>query len=359
MIKRKIKTTTLHRRLLLYILIIMGLSSFLAFVAMTGILPFTSELYVSLDDHVKVIAIRIFRLYNSLTIVFAFVVSALFVSFGISKILKPIRALTEGTKKVAEGDFSVVIPISGNKQTELSVLTDSFNKMTRELSLVNMLNNDFINNVSHEFKTPISSIQGFATVMLGTDLTEEQKEYAEIIVYESDRLTRLITNILKLTKLENQVIITEQEEFLLDEQIRRSILLLQNEWTKKNIEMNVNLTEVSYIANAELTQQVWHNLLSNAIKFSSENGQIDVGCYVQDDTAIVSIKDYGIGMDRTTLTHAFDKFYQGDKSHAGEGNGLGLPLAHRIVELCGGAIDVKSEPGSGSEFIVRLPLQVG
>jgi signal transduction histidine kinase len=228
--------------------------------------------------------------------------------------------------------------------------------MARELSMINMLNNNFINNVSHEFKTPISSIQGFATVMLGTDLADEQKEYAEIIVCESERLTRLITNILKLTKLENQAIITEQEEFFLDEQIRHSILLLQNEWTKKNIEMNIDLPQISLVANAELTQQIWHNLLSNAVKFSNENGQIDVSCYVQDNIAVVSVKDYGIGMDGATLTHVFDKFFQGDKSHSGEGNGLGLSLVNRIVELCGGTIDVSSELGQGSEFIVRLPL---
>jgi len=334
----------------------MALSSFLAVGIITNIVPVISEISALLDDELREGVVRVFRLYNFISMVFAFILSAFFISFSINKLLKPIRALTEGTKKVAAGDFDVVIPIDGNNQTELNILTDSFNKMARELSFINMLNNDFINNVSHEFKTPISSIQGFATVMLGTNLTDEQKEYAEIIVNESERLTRLITNILKLTKLENQIIITEQEEFFLDEQIRHSVLLLQNEWTKKSIVMNIDLSQISYIANAELTQQIWHNLLSNAIKFSSVSGQIDVGCYVQNGKAIVYVKDYGIGMDKITLNHVFDKFYQGEKSHAGEGNGLGLPLVNRIVELCGGTIEVKSELGNGSEFIVKLPL---
>jgi signal transduction histidine kinase len=353
--KRDTKTSSLQGRLIFYVLTIVALSSFFAFGVIANILPVTSELFAALDAGTKVNALQIFRVYNLLAMGFAFVLSALFIAFSINKMLKPVRALTEGTKKVACGDFDVVIPTGGNKQTELNILTDSFNKMARELSLINMLNNDFVNNVSHEFKTPISSIQGFATVMLGTELTDEQKEYAEIIVDESDRLTRLITNILKLTKLENQVIITEQEEFRLDEQIRHSILLLQSEWTQKKIEMNVELSQISCIANAELTQQIWYNLLSNAIKFSYENGQIDVSCYDDGSNTVVSIKDYGIGMDKITRTHAFDKFYQGDKSHSGDGNGLGLSLVNRIVDLCKGTIDVRSELGKGSEFIVILP----
>ena len=356
MSKRRVNKASLQKRLLLYILIIMALSSSLSIMIITNILSASSELYASLDAGLRDSAVRIFRVHIVISTGIAFVLSAFFIYCTINRTLKPVSALTEGTKKVAEGDFGIVIPISSNKRTELTVLTESFNKMAKELSLINMLNNDFINNVSHEFKTPISSIQGFATVLIGTELTEEQKEYAEIIVHESERLTRLITNILKLTKLENQAIITEKEEFLLDEQIRHSILLMQSEWSKKNIDININLSEVSCVANAELTQQIWHNLLSNAIKFSCENGQIDVSCYMCGNNAIVTIRDYGIGMDRTTLAHVFDKFYQGDTSHSGEGNGLGLSLVSRIVELCDGTIDVSSEIGEGSEFIVKVPL---
>ena len=251
------------------------------------------------------------------------------------------------------------IPVDISKHDELNQLTDSFNKMARELSLINMLNSDFINNVSHEFKTPISSIQGFATVMLGTDLTDDQREYAEIIAHESARLTRLTSNILSLTKLENQIIVTEKEPFYIDEQIRHSYLLFQNELAQNNIEIDFELSTIPYTGNPELIQQIWHNLLGNAIKFSNGGGQIVIRCSVDDGNAVVSIKDNGIGMDKSTVTHIYDKFYQGDRSHAGEGNGLGLSLVNRIVELCDGTIDVISELGKGTEFIVKLPLSSG
>jgi len=352
--KKCIKRRSLQRKLLLPILMILAVSSFLAVIFIANILP--SSLYAGIDPDTKVEVVRVFRVYNLFAIGFAFIFSTILISIIVNRTLKPIRALTEGTNKVAGGDFDVAIPVDMSKHDELSQLTDSFNKMARELSLINMLNSDFINNVSHEFKTPISSIQGFATVMLGTDLTEEQKEYAEIVAHESARLTRLTSNILRLTKLENQVIVTEKEDFYIDEQIRHSYLLLQNELSQKNIEIDFELSPVSYTGNPELVQQIWHNLLGNAIKFSNDGGLIAIRCYVKDSYAVVSIKDNGVGMDRSTVTHIYDKFYQGDRSHAGEGNGLGLSLVNRIVELCGGSIDVSSELGKGSEFIVWLPL---
>jgi signal transduction histidine kinase len=303
--------------------------------------------------------LRVFRLHNFLTVIFAFVLSAAFITYIINKTLKPVRALTEGTNKVAQGDFDVVLPIDDNRQDELAKLTDSFNKMTRELSLINLLNNDFINNVSHEFKTPISSIQGFATVLLGTDLTDEQKEYAEIIAYESARLTRLTSNILRLSKLENQVIVTDKEDFYVDEQIRHSYVLMHNELNEKNIEIDFDLSQVKCNGNPELIQQIWNNVLGNAIKFSNENSLISISCHTKDDQVVVSIKDNGIGMSRETINHIFDKFYQGDKSHSEQGNGLGLSLVNRIVELCSGKIDIESELCNGSEFTIYLPILRG
>jgi len=270
--------------------------------------------------------------------------------------LKPVSDLTDGTYKIAQGDFNVAVPVDIKRNDELSILANSFNKMANELSFISMLNKDFINNVSHEFKTPISSIQGFATLLLGANLTDGQREYAEIIVYESARLTKLITNILKLTKLENQIIVTDKEDFYIDEQIRHSFVLLQNEMIEKNIEIDFDLSKIKYNGNSEFIQQIWHNLLGNAIKFSGEKGQIHINCYVKSNHAVVSIKDRGIGMNKSTITRIFEKFYQGDKSHSNQGNGLGLPLVKRIIELCNGTIDVNSELGQGSEFIVRLPL---
>jgi signal transduction histidine kinase len=344
------------KKLLITIFAIIAFSSFLAVVVITNILPIAPTVFVLIEEEIRADLMRVFRLYNFLTVIFAFIISAAFITFIINKTLKPIRALTEGTKKVAQGDFDIVLPVEADRHDELTDLTDSFNKMARELSLINMLNNDFINNVSHEFKTPISSIQGFAAVLLDTGLSNEQKEYAEIIAYEAARLTRLATNILKLTKLENQIIITEKESFYIDEQIRHAYVLMQNELLSKNIEIDFDLSQVKYHGNPELIQLIWHNLLGNAIKFTNENGIINIRCHAENDNAIISFKDNGIGMSKETMKRIFDKFYQGDKSHAGQGNGLGLSLVNRIVELCNGTIDVNSEPGKGSEFVIGLRL---
>jgi len=356
MIKNCYRKKSLQRRLLITVFSIIAISSILAVVIITNILPFSSTVFIQIEENLRTDLVRVFRLYNFLTVVFAFVLSVVFITFIINKTLKPVRALTEGTNKIAQGDFDVVLPVDSSRHDELTSLMDSFNRMARELSLINMLNNNFINNVSHEFKTPISSIQGFSTVLLGTSLTDEQKEYAEIIAYESARLTRLITNILKLTKLENQVIITDKEDFYIDEQIRYSFVLLQNELKEKNVEIEFELSKVKCNGNPELIQQIWNNVLGNAIKFSNNNSLIIISCHKKDGHVIVSIKDYGIGMSRETTMRIFDKFYQGDKSHSGQGNGLGLSLVNRIVELCGGTIDVRSELGYGTEFIVKLPI---
>ena len=344
----------LTRRLLITICIIMAVSSSLAVVVMSNILPISSYVYENISPEIRSDVVGFFRIYNIVSIIIAFILSSIFITININRILKPISALTDGTKKVAQGDFNIVLDVDTNRYDELSDLTGSFNKMARELSLISMLNNDFINNVSHEFKTPISSIQGFATILLGTSLTNEQKEYAEIIAYESARLTKLTTNILKITKLENQVIITDKCDFYIDEQIRHSYVLLQKDLAGKNIEIDFDLSQIKYNGSPELVQQIWHNLLGNAIKFTKENGKINISCYIKNGKAVVSVKDNGIGMDKITKTHIFDKFFQGDKSHSGHGNGLGLSLVNRIVELCGGSIEVKSELGKGSEFIVCL-----
>jgi signal transduction histidine kinase len=356
MIKNCFRKKSIQTKLLITIFVIIGVSSFLAVLFIANILPFSSTVFIHIEESLKIDLLRAFRLYNTLTVIFAFTLSAVFITFIINKTLKPVRALTEGTKKIAQGDFKIELPIDNNKNDELTKLTDSFNKMARELSLNNMLSNDFISNVSHEFKTPISSIQGFATVLIGTKLTVEQKEYAEIIAYEAGRLTRLTSNILSLSKLENQVIITDKEEFYIDEQIRHSYVLLQNELNEKKIEIDFDLSQVEYYGNPELIQQIWNNVLGNAIKFSQENSLITVSCHNKDGQAVVSIKDNGIGMNKETIKRAFDKFYQGDTSHSGKGNGLGLSLVSRIVELCRGKIDIKSEPGNGTEVIVYLPF---
>lgn len=292
---------------------------------------------------------------------------ALFVLFGLcillgtaltaffsKKALNPIRKVIDATHKVAGGDFSVKVDLKGIG--ELEELSRSFNKMTQELSGIETLRSDFVNNFSHEFKTPIVSVRGFAKLLKENNLTEEERrEYLDIIITESERLAALSTNVLTLSKYENLEIIAEKVPFRLDEQIRRTIVLMEPKWSAKEITVNVELDKVIYSGNEELTQQIWLNLLDNAIKFSYQGGFIAITlANVKDEIQFV-IQDNGSGMDDQTKAHIFDKFFQGDPSHSKTGYGLGLPLVKRIVDLCGGSVAVKSEPGNGSLFTVVLP----
>jgi len=270
--------------------------------------------------------------------------------------VRPILKLTEATKEVAKGNFEIQVEIESND--EIGQLTKNFNKMTRELKGIEYLRKDFINSVSHEFKTPIASIQGFAKLLQKGNLSEEEKqEYTNIIVEETSRLSNLSSNILKLSKLENQEMIDRKAIFSLDEQIRRSILLLEHEWSKKNICFDIELDSVKFPGDEELLQQVWINLLGNAIKFSNDNSSITVRLHGSASFVKVKITDTGIGMSEEIQPRIFEKFYQGHKSHSYDGNGLGLPLVKRILDLCDGKIHVQSSLGKGSTFIVELPLR--
>ncbi len=286
------------------------------------------------------------------------IVLGTFLSLPVGRhLLKPMRELIAATKEVANGNFNVRVKTEEKHINELTELLNSFNKMTEELSGIEMFRNDFINNFSHEFKTPIVSIRGFAKqLQQGENLTEDQKkEYINIIVKESDRLSNMAANVLLLSKLENQQFVTDISEYDLDEQLRRCILLLQKQWTKKNIEILPELEPVKIHANEEMLSHLWINLLSNAVKFTPANGQVQVRCNVDNDHIKVEVNDNGIGMSKETVHRIFDKFYQCDASHADSGNGLGLPLAKRIVELCGGEISVRSVKERGSSFVVKLP----
>ena len=270
------------------------------------------------------------------------------------KFLMPIRNLNYATGEVSKGNFKIQLPIPND--FELGSLTAKFNSMVRELNSIETLRNDFISNVSHEIKTPIATIQGFSNLLKDDTLSKEEKdEYLDIIISETSRISNLTSNILKLTKLETQGIITDKTSFYLDEQLRHSVLILQRELSQKNLDIDIDLDEVQIYSNQELLQQVWINLLSNAIKFTDEGGKISIQLMDTEDTATVKITDNGIGMKAESLNHIFDKFYQEDKSHSSNGNGLGLPLVKRIVDLCDGTIRVKSLLGEGSSFTVELP----
>ena len=270
------------------------------------------------------------------------------------KFLMPIRNLNYATGEVSKGNFKIQLPIPND--FEMGSLTAKFNSMVKELNSIETLRNDFINNVSHEIKTPIATIQGFSNLLKDDTLSKEDRdEYLDIIISETSRITNLTSNILKLTKLETQGIMTDKTSFSLDEQLRHSILLLQRDLSEKNLDIDIDLDRVQIYSNEELLQQVWLNLLSNAIKFTNENGKISIQLMDTEDTATVKITDNGIGMKAESLNHIFDKFYQEDRSHSSNGNGLGLPLVKRIVDLCGGTIRVKSLLGEGSSFTVELP----
>lgn len=272
-----------------------------------------------------------------------------------SKIVRPVREVKKAMHRVEKGDFSQRLEVTGFNG-EIDELIESYNKMAQELGGIEMFRENFINSFSHEFKTPIVSIQGFAKQLKKENLSEEKKqEYIDIIISESRRLTNLSSNILMLSKLENQQIITDKTSFSLDEQIRNCILLLEKQWTAKDISFDIDMQEIQYTTNAEMLSQVWVNIIGNAIKFSPEGSSIRVKLFKEGDVITAEITDRGIGMDQQTISHIFERFYQGDRAHASDGNGLGLPLVKRIVELCNGNIRVESQYGKGTNFIVTLP----
>lgn len=268
---------------------------------------------------------------------------------------RPLRDMVAATRRVSKGDFAVRVE-EGSGIDEVDELQRSFNDMAAELGSIELFKKDFINNFSHEFKTPIVSIRGFARQLQRSDLTDEQRcEYAGIIAEEADRLANLSTSILLLSKLENQNIVTDKSLFRMDEEIRDSVLLLEKQWTEKELELSLEMEEVTFNGNAELLSHVWMNLIGNAIKFSPQGGTLEVACWREGNSVCFAVRDEGPGMDAETQRHIFDKFYQGDASHGAKGYGLGLALVKRIVLLCHGEVMVDSKPGQGSLFTVRLP----
>ncbi|MGL5152234.1 MAG: HAMP domain-containing sensor histidine kinase [Clostridium sp.] len=261
--------------------------------------------------------------------------------------LKPINDVIEATKELSKGNFEARINFS--KIPELRELSDSFNKMAEELGSTELLRNDFINNFSHEFKTPIVSLKGFAKLLKNDNLSKEERdEYLDIIVSESRRLSTLATNVLNISRIENQKIVGEMKTFDLSESIRRCILMLEGQWRGKGIELDINLDEVMFDGNEELLNQVWINLIDNAIKFSENGGKIEISLSRVLDRVCFKVRDYGCGMSEEEIPRIFEKFYQGDTSHGIYGNGLGLPLVKRILDLVNGEIKVTSVLGKGS-----------
>ncbi|MBW4083898.1 HAMP domain-containing sensor histidine kinase [Paenibacillus sp. S150] len=272
------------------------------------------------------------------------------------RILAPIADFSKAAKEIAKGNFDIYLNES-HRVSEISDVAHHFNIMVQELRSIETLRNDFVVNVSHEFKTPIAAIEGYASLLQEDDLSKgEHNEYTGMIIDSARQLSTLSGNILKISKLENQEMLTGQTEYRLDEQIRQAILLLETLWTPKQLLLNIDLEELHYYGNEELIMQVWLNLLGNAVKFTPEGGEISVSLRPGDKWISAVISDTGTGMAPSVRKHIFEKFYQGDPARSAEGNGLGLPLVSRIISLSGGTIEVSSEPGQGSTFTVRLPV---
>lgn len=270
--------------------------------------------------------------------------------------LAPIREIMDATDRIANGDYSTRIHLKA--PAELKRLSEKFNNMAKELGSVEILRTDFINNFSHEFKTPIASIQGFAEMLELDDLTpEERAEYIHTIIEESSRLTALAANILNLSKIEQQSILTDRTRFNVSEQIRQVIVLLDKKWAKKNITVAFDCGECDYVGNEELLKQVWINLLDNAIKFSPAHETIEIVVQDTETDLVFSCLNKGDPISPSALNHIFDKFYQADTSHATQGNGLGLTIANKIVKLHRGTITVQSSEKSGTLFKVILPKE--
>lgn len=271
-------------------------------------------------------------------------------------IVHPIYNVIEAADKVAKGDYSVEVKRRRSFRF-INNAIDNFNIMTKHLNSVEMLQSDFVSNVSHEIKTPLSAIEGYALLIKDNpNLSDSEKGYLDKIISNTKHLTELVENILFITKFDNQQIADNKEWYRLDEQIRQCVLLLEPKIRAKNICFNLNLENININANKSVLYHVWHNIILNAVKFSETNAPIDISAKAQDGKAIVKIKDYGIGMSAETQTHIFEKFYQADTSRHSGGNGLGLPLAKRIIDIYGGNIYVESEPGKGSCFTVELNL---
>lgn len=283
------------------------------------------------------------------------VVSAVVMLITKKTVLDPLKTITEATKKVAKGDFD--IELETKRKDEVGELTNNFNLMVKDLDNIEELQKDFMDNVSHEIKTPISSIQGFAKMLERDDLTKEKrKEYSQIIIEESSRLLNLSNNMLKLSKLEHQNKILNKTQINISEQIRKVIVLLEKKWSEKNITFNVDMEEKYFEGDEELMFQVWTNLIDNSIKFSNPNSDIDISLKEDTNWLLVEIKDYGKGMKEEEIKKVFNKFYQIDKSHSSEGFGLGLPITKRIIELSDGQLEIKSKENKGTTIIVKLPI---
>lgn len=329
------------------ILLVLGLVVAYATLAI-GILSLVQQL-VHLEDKSYTL------LWPILLLTVSVILGVLLAVFIFRGYLAPLSRLMHATQAVAAGDYSVRVEVRGARG-EVAEYIRSFNKMAEELASVEMLRSDFVNTFSHEFKTPLISIRGFAKLLQSTDLTAEQRQtYTDTIVQQSERLAAMSTRILELTQYENTEIVSGKARYSLDEQLRRCVHQQERAWLKKGLTVEGDLDRVDYYGNEELMEHIWSNLLSNAIRFTPAGGQITVVLRQSEGEIAVSVSDTGVGMDEETQRHIFDKFYRAETCPDSRGNGLGLSIVRRAVSLCGGQVTVFSQLGKGSTFTVTLP----
>lgn len=287
-------------------------------------------------------------------LVLCLLIGAIVTAFVSKWFFNPIKKLRIAMGQVADGDFSVRISAKSSSK-EMQELCSGFNLMAHELTSTEILQSDFVSNVSHEFKTPINAIEGYTTLLQDCDnLDEEHKQYIEKILFNTKRLSTLVGNVLLLSKIENQEIQSNQTTFRLDEQIRQSIVALEPAWTAKDMDLDVELEDVSYTGSEALLHHIWDNLIGNAIKFSPELSLVKVSLKKEETGIVFSVADNGPGLSEESMKHLFDKFYQADTTRKEEGNGLGLALVKRILTIIDGEITAENLAEGGCKFVVKL-----
>lgn len=337
-----------HSKLWLYFTGIVFATVVGVFLLVSGVWLLLFELGVlsinPMERHIPILTFSVGSLLLGVTI-------ALFVG---KLIIVPIQNISNAFNELSKGNFSVKVP-ENERIAEIREMSQRFNAMTFDLSHIETLRSDFVVNVSHEFKTPIAAIEGYATLLQNPNLPADRHEhYVEKILDNSRKLSALSSNILMLSKLENRQTVPQYSEYRLDEQIRRSILRLENKWTEKQLEFDIDLPTQIYYGCEQLLDQVWSNILDNAVKHAPVGSTICVSLRQTGSSPVVRIADQGEGMSEEIQKHIFEKFYQGDSSRKEEGNGLGLALVKRILDLCNGTIEVESSPGKGAAFSVKL-----
>ncbi|NBK17997.1 HAMP domain-containing sensor histidine kinase [Anaerotruncus sp. 1XD42-93] len=296
---------------------------------------------------------RLSRQTKLLSLLLTLLIGLIAAMIGGYRLLVPVRMLDEATRKVAAGDFTVRIP-APKRMDEIGSLIESFNTMTRELGSVEMLRSNFVSDISHEFKTPLTAIEGYAKLLEGDCSPEERREYVGTITDETRRLSVLVANILMINRLDKGNIPSERHPVRIDEQIRHALALCEAGWTGKNLELDLELDEIYFAGYESLLMQVWANLIDNAVKFSPDGGRISLALHQKGERVVFVICNDGDNIPEESRPHLFEQFYKADPSRGGEGNGLGLSIVKRVAELHGGEASVENLPGSGVRFTIFL-----